>query len=59
MTEYPRLSCRVSKPIRLRLEAIAIEKGTTLSKMVQGCLQCLLDNPDCKGWERIKSRKVQ
>lgn len=60
--KYPRVSVRVSKPKRLRLEALVAEikatgKQMTLSKLTNECWDCLLTNFDCKIRQRYELSK--
>lgn len=48
MKQYPRISVRVSPDVKIKLQALAIQRGVKPSKLVQSCVSCLLNNPTCK-----------
>jgi len=50
---YPRITFRISLSTLEKLEKIAKGRGGK-SKIIKGCLECFLNNPNCQANKYIK-----
>ena len=56
---YPRISVRISPTIKIKLQSMALQKKVKPSDLVQFCLECILNNPDCQARKIILKKKGQ